>query len=625
MSTTSPLLVCVPHTELYFIYSRKRKKGIDYNAEIPFEKRPALGFYDTVDESVDVPAIDFNNMRQQHLDGELRTEKEERERKKDKQKLKARKENDVPLAMLQNQEPAVKRSKLVLPEPQISDSELQQVVKLGRASEMAKEIATESGVETTDALLADYTITPSAQASSLRTPAPQSDRIRQEALNLMALTYTETPLKGGANTTLVNPDFSGVLPQSKALATPNLVLATPFKTSRDQAPGTPGGSLGFLTPSAGALVPLAGPRESSSSSGPTSVRDKLHINAEEDASVLGTPLEVKNYQRQVKSSLREGLAGLPAPRNDFEIVVPEQEESEGTVEVEGGATVEDQSDIDMRLVVELQKQRAAELRKRSQVIQRELPRPLDINTSILRPSADTQNLNEVQSAEEAVKAEMITMLHFDLLKNPTPNTPALKRTTTVGPANYLHDHPYEEFTAEDLERARALLDIEMGVVKRGMGHGELALESYSQVWEECLEQVLYLPSQNRYTRANLASKRDRLESAEFSLEQNRKFMAREAKRCGKIEKKLKILTGGYQAKAQALIKQLQETFEQIEQSHLALSTFRFLAQQEETAIPRRMESLSEDVARQTEREKQLQLRFAALKDTMGALQGQASN
>ena len=59
-------------------------------------------------------------------------------------------------------------------------------------------------------------------------------------------------------------------------------------------------------------------------------------------------------------------------------------------------------------------------------------------------------------------------------------------------------------------------------------------------------QVLFLPSQNRYTRANLASKKDRLESQEKRLEQNRGHMTREAKRAAKMEKKLKILTGGYQ-------------------------------------------------------------------------------
>lgn len=94
----------------------------------------------------------------------------------------------MPLAMLQNQEPARKRSKLVLPEPQISDMEMQQVVKLGRASEIAKEVAAESGIKTTDELLADYSIAPTAAASP-RTPAPVTDRVMQEAQNMMALTH----------------------------------------------------------------------------------------------------------------------------------------------------------------------------------------------------------------------------------------------------------------------------------------------------------------------------------------------------------------------------------------------------------------------------------------------------
>ncbi|GLG94842.1 Cell division cycle 5-like protein [Gryllus bimaculatus] len=169
-------------------------------------------------------------------------------------------------------------------------------------------------------------------------------------------------------------------------------------------------------------------------------------------------------------------------------------------------------------------------------------------------------------------------------------------------------------------RSRELLKQEMEVVKQGMGHGELSLESYTQVWEECLAQVLFLPNQNRYTRANLASKKDRLESLEKRLEQNRGHMTREAKRAAKMEKKLKILTGGYQSRAQALIKQLHDLYEQLEQSHLELSTFKFLQQQEMAAIPRRMESLTEDVNRQTEREKALQKKFGELQLTLEQLQ-----
>ncbi len=55
---------------------------------------------------------------------------------------------------------------------------------------------------------------------------------------------------------------------------------------------------------------------------------------------------------------------------------------------------------------------------------------------------------------------------------------------------------------------------EIEVVRQGMGHTELTFEGYCQVWDECLSQVLYIPSQNRYTRANLANKKDRIESFE---------------------------------------------------------------------------------------------------------------
>ncbi|TDG47336.1 hypothetical protein AWZ03_006195 [Drosophila navojoa] len=592
--------------------NRKRIKGIDYNAEIPFEKRPAIGFYDTSEEHLQKQEPDFNKMRQQDLDGELRSEKEERERKRDKQKLKQRKENEVPSAMMQNQEPERKRSKLVLPTPQISDMELQQVVKLGRASEMAKEIAGESGIETTDALLADYSITPQVAATP-RTPAPYTDRIMQEAQNMMALTHTETPLKGGLNTPLHESDFSGALPKAAAVATPNTVIATPFRTQREGGAATPAG---FLTPASGAMVPiLKNGAAGGSSVTPAFVRDKLSINAEESMAVTETPAVYKNYQKQLKSTLREGLAALPAPRNDYEIVVPEQDDSEA-METSTEPAVEDQADVDARMLAEQEAQRKRELAKRSQVIQRNLPRPTEVNTKILRPQSEKQNLTEQQQAEELIKHEMITMQLYDSVRDPVPGQSQHKLEQLQ---SYFKANPYEEISQEELAEAKQMLADEMEVVKERMAHGELPLDVYGQVWQECLGQVLYLPSQHRYTRANLASKKDRLESAEKRLEQNRRHMAKEAKRCGKIEKKLKILTGGYQARAQVLIKQLQDTYAQIEQNSLSLSTFRFLGEQEAIAVPRRLEALQEDVRRQMEREKELQQKYANLAEQRDAL------
>ncbi|GJQ84593.1 hypothetical protein Trydic_g10205 [Trypoxylus dichotomus] len=594
---------------------RKKKRGVDYNAEVPFEKKPTPGFYDTSKEIVDPMAPDFSRMRQQNLDGELRIEQEERERRKDKQKLKQRKENDIPLAMLNNQEPAKKRSKLVLPEPQISDQELQQVVKLGRASEFAREVAAESGVETTDSLLADYSITPQAGATP-RTPAPQTDRVLQEAQNMMALTHVDTPLKGGLNTPLHNSDFSGVVPQSQSISTPNTVLATPFRSARGDGSFTPA-SVGFMTPKNGILVPVASSREEHT---PTTVRDKLNINPEESLDIGNTPAEHRSYQMSVKEQLKIGLSSLPTPKNDYEIVVPEREEME-TQEAVHNQSVEDQADVDARREAELKEKAARELALRSQVIQRDMPRPQEVNMAVLRPPSESHSLTDIQKAEELIKREMVTMLYFDSLKNPIVQQ-QMKRQAIVQAQQlaYLDQHPYDSINKEELERAKIMLTREMDVVKHGMNHGDLSLDAYTQVWEECLSQVLFLPNQNRYTRANLASKKDRLESAEKKLEQNRTHMSKEAKRAAKMEKRLRILTGGYQSRAQALIKQLQDLYEQMDQAHLELNTFKFLQEQEKAALPRRIQSLTEDVNRQMERERLLQSRYSELQEKVRTLQ-----
>jgi len=61
----------------------------------------------------------------------------------------------------------------------------------------------------------------------------------------------------------------------------------------------------------------------------------------------------------------------------------------------------------------------------------------------------------------------------------------------------------------------------MEVVKHGMNHGEISLDTYSTVWEECYKQVLFIPGVNKYTRASMASNKDRLESLEKKLQVGR--------------------------------------------------------------------------------------------------------
>lgn len=590
---------------------RKKKRGVDYNAEIPFEKKPAQGFYDTSMEQYDPLEPNFKRLRQQHLDGELRSEKEDHDRKKDRQKIKKKKESDLPSAILQTSgvsEFTKKRSKLVLPAPQISDAELEEVVKLGQASEIARQTAEESGItnSASSALLSEYNVTNNAMAlRTPRTPAAQ-DKILQEAQNLMALTNVDTPLKGGLNTPLHESDFSGVTPQRQVIQTPNTVLSTPFRTPSHGSEGmTPHGGM-TPKPSVG-VTP-----------GRTPLRDKLSINAEEGGVDYSDPSFAKHLQRESREQLKLGLMSLPVPKNDFEIVLPENAEKELEEAEVDESFVEDAAEIELRKQAVRDAEREKELRQRHTAVQRDLPRPSEVNETILRPQNVEPPLTDLQQAEELIKKEMITMIHYDCLHHPLSDA-QMKKSKGVGSnsnntdhVTYLDKSPYHKISEDELKKARELLLQEMEVVKHGMGHGDLSMEAYNQVWEECYSQVLYLPGQSRYTRANLASKKDRIESLEKKLEINRGHMTTEAKRAAKMEKKMKILLGGYQSRSMGLLKQLSELWDQVEQTHTELHTFEELKKQEDLAIPRRLEALREDVQRQQDREKELQQRFADL-------------
>merc|ERR1711941_181926 len=102
--------------------------------------------------------------------------------------------------------------------------------------------------------------------------------------------------------------------------------------------------------------------------------------------------------------------------------------------------------------------------------------------------------------------------------------------------------------------------------------------------------------------------KDRIESLEKRLEINRSHMTKEAK----AEKKLKILTGGYQSRAAGLIKQLNDSAEELEQSRLEMETFEQLRINETAAIPRRLAAITEDVTKQTERERELQTSYSLI-------------
>lgn len=91
-------------------------------------------------------------------------------------------------------------------------------------------------------------------------------------------------------------------------------------------------------------------------------------------------------------------------------------------------------------------------------------------------------------------------------------------------------------------------------------------------------------------RASMASAKDRLDALEKQLQSNRQLMTKQAKKAAKLEKKLKILTGGYLSRNGTLVKQMGDLHEQTEQANVELETFKQLQELEEQAIPKRTEA-----------------------------------
>lgn len=393
---------------------RKRKrKGIDYNAEIPFEKKPPPGFYDVADEDRPVEQPQFPTTIEE-LEGKRRVDVEAQLRKQDIAKNKIAQRQDAPSAILQanklnDPETVRKRSKLMLPAPQISDHELEEIAKMGYANDLAGSELTE-GSGATRALLANYAQTPRLGMTPLRTPqrtpAGKGDAIMMEASNLAMLRESQTPLLGGENPQLHPSDFSGVTPRKKEIQTPNLMLT----------PSTPGGA---------GLTPRIGLTPSRDSFGMTPkgtpMRDELRIN--EDVDMHDSAKLEHRRQAELRKNLHLGLSKLPQPKNEYQILmqpVPEDnEEPEEKIE-------EDMSDRIARERAEEEARQQALLRKRSKVLQRELPRPPapsveSLRKSLLRADEDKSKVvppTSIEQANEMITKELLSLLEHDNAKYP---------------------------------------------------------------------------------------------------------------------------------------------------------------------------------------------------------------
>eukprot|EP01083_Nonionella_stella_P283330 964261_1 len=610
---------------------RKRKFGVDYNEEIPFEKKAPKGFYDTTQEDSTAASnknrLDFRTLTSEEFEGKARDDVESRERKKDLKRQRVFRQQNLPgaveqIARLNDPNTSIRlRTKMQLPAPQVTDAELEDIARLSGNVSGTNRQNGDSGI--TDSLISQYNVDPTPVRTP-RTPAT-SDNVLRDVQDLITLTTAPTPLAGGTNTPLHAERFAGkgAVPAYTPVRTPSAL--TPARGSLTPSVGaiTPG----RMTPGAGGRTPgsAIGSTTPFSAAGGTPLRDAMGINPMSGpfatpADGFMTPVSAfaqKRAQREEKRRAREarkklaiGLKGLPAPQNNFNIIMPNIE----PVELDDVDEVmeEDAADRDAFRVERAQQAEVAERARQSQSIQRTLPRPQRDNRNMLALQSEHQvsrGLTEQQKvASRLLAEEVLAMVRHDNAKFPLGGAEAraLRR---------------EEFGDDELNEARLLLAAELSTVHAERRDDDTAdLARFNDLWDAAEADSAYLPSARAFGSVQRCSKGEQLQCLQQEFELLSTQYAHHCKQADKSAKRIGILTGGYLQRAGRATEQCDKTAGDLEEARIELLSFERLYGREHKAIPLRQKSLKRDVHTEMERERRLQERYQSLLDSYHNLQ-----
>lgn len=571
-------------------YRKKRRNVIDYNEEIPFEKVPAAGFFDVTEERKKTLHMrnnpKFLNVDIQEIDEKRRDLEEERERKKDAKRQKLYRETALPDALLKinalnDPEQIRKRSKLLLPAPQVTDMELEDIAKLGSGAMLPPQ---SSGP--TKTLLSRYE-TPSRTPS--RTPARTEltrDTILEETQNIIALTTQQTPLLGGENATITKSDFKRLHREQ----TPGMTPSTPGPGGQlvRRTPGmTPGG------PGTGGRTPVRPGSSVRGTPGTTPIRDAIGINqlkvgmSAEQAIQATSIRSLKRKRSSHAAKLRSRFANLPEPQMEYSLVLPDlpkDDDLKKAVVLE-----EDAEDTLTRRSAEALAEREAKFRRRSQVFQSGLPRPIALNT-----------MTQTNGIEREVHQEVLNLLYYDEAMNPVVQENGKKRKVVK----------LREYTDNQLENARALVQIELSS-RPDHTDEELVVAMLGQ--NIALETgLVFVPSIKKYALRSECTDDQKLEAFKEEFKLLRSQLTDEANAARKLEKKVSILLGGYNMRANKQINQLASSGAAIAEADTNLMCFAFLQEREEKALPQRMAYSKSVLDELKDTERELQAEYGAL-------------
>ncbi|GJN66941.1 pre-mRNA-splicing factor cef1 [Purpureocillium lilacinum] len=562
-----------------------RKKGeMDYNADIPFEKKAAPGFYDTSDE------LTRNELQRQAFDprkqqlatkrkGDGDEDNDRKRRKNEKDGMSESQKAAIKAGQMQKLREAEQNSKrraLNLPAPQISEGELEDIVKMGKMGEAANTMARESDNDATRGFVNDYsTVNSSAPIRTPKAPA-QEDHIANEIRNIRALNETKSALLGGENTPLhegaASTGFDGIAPRKQTAATPN-PMATPLRAGGVGAtPGRPG------------QTPMRTPR------------DTFALNREDGMSMVSaTPKDIRMRELAGRNELRAGLASLPKPKDtEWEFEIPDEQQEAAMTEE---ARQEDAAERDRRERERKAAEEELERRRRTQVMQRNLPRPTTVDVNSLLKRAE----QESDPAEALIAKEMAALMANDAAKYPLPGS---KMNGSAPTMDHIDDEALANARLLILSETKSLPSrekIQTYFESRAKDSTLLGLGCYS---EDPAEQEAAM-------RAGFDAVQDTIMAS--------------AEQGAKLEKKLGLHLGGYMKRQKMLTDKLNGASDALDKARNALGAFNTLAISEDVAIDRRLAALREEVGFVSRREREAQEEFRKVRDELEALRARSVN
>ncbi|CDW71197.1 cell division cycle 5-like protein [Stylonychia lemnae] len=586
------------------VYKPTKIRGVNYNIEIPFEKKVPVGRFDIEGETIKIDQHKANIALQQ-IEIKRRDEEEKKRRALDAKKLKKLKQKNLPKALEiinKNSDSLIGiRTKLTLPSPQINDDELEMIKKYADGNHDGMAIAGVDNNAATRALMGNYSQRDMLQTPMIGKTPLMSQRIMQEAQNALYYKNSQTPLLGG-ETPQLNDTQSYKLGQSQH--TPNILAKRGTNGDLHNNPD------GLMLPPSKRLKQTGLPQRLQ-----TPLRDEFKLNAEdhymdnvwEKSSLVSGMTNLDQQSRFGGESLAFTLNNLPQPKNKYEISqdrIVEMEEqiskSEQMIweQENNKLKVEDLEEQEARLRREQEVLKELEKRKQSSVIKQCLPRPSIINQKFVKTVLDDSK--QMNIAEKMILEELQSVLINDNHKYPAKGMKEIKNVKY-----------FQDISPEYMEQARALIKEESLSQSLIDGFPQFHFNQITDNLDN--KKASFFPGTKEYDLISNRTKAELIESMQYELENSQKHMNKELQRCEKLEKGLKLLFGGYYKKEDLIQEKFQQTMKDYQKKQIELEIFKVFQQQDLKSLNHRLSDAQRFLNQQQLKENELQQRYSNLR------------